>query len=125
MTRETFTTDRIATPAGPFSPAVRAGEFVYLSGQVAQDPATGRLIDGDAEAQTERIFANLTAVLEAAGKTLADVVRVGVFLTDMGDYAAMNAVYGRQFEAPYPARTAVAVAALPLGAAVEIDIVAR
>ncbi len=125
MTRETFTTDRIATPVGPFSPAVRAGEFVYLSGQVAQDPATGRLIDGAAAAQTEQIFANLAAVLEAAGKTLTDVVRVGVFLTDMGDYAAMNAVYGRYFEAPYPARTAVAVAALPLGAAVEIDIVAR
>ncbi len=125
MTRETFTTDRIATPVGPFSPAVRAGEFVYLSGQVAQDPATGRLIDGDATAQTEQIFANLEAVLRAAGKTLADVVRAGVFLTDMTDYAAMNAVYARHFEAPYPARTAIAVAALPLGAAVEIDIVAR
>ncbi len=125
MTRETFTTDRIAAPVGPFSPAVRAGEFLYLSGQVAQDPATGRLIDGDAAAQTEQIFANLEAVLEAAGKSLADVVRVGVFLTDMADYPAMNAVYGRRFEAPYPARTAVAVAALPLVAAVELDVVAR
>lgn len=125
MARDIVTTDKIATPVGPFSPAVRAGEVVYLSGQVAQDPATGRLIDGDAAAQTERICANLEAVLAAAGKTLADVVRVGVYLTDMADYPAMNAVYGRRFAAPYPARTAVAVAALPLGAAVEIDLVAR
>jgi 2-iminobutanoate/2-iminopropanoate deaminase len=125
MTRDAVTTDKIATPVGPFSPAVRAGEFVYLSGQVAQDPATGRLIDGDATAQTEQIFANLTATLEAAGKSFADVVRVGVFLTNMEDYPAMNAVYARRFEAPYPARTAIAVAALPLGAAVEIDLVAR
>jgi len=125
MAREAFSTDKIAAPVGPFSPAVRAGEFVYLSGQVAQDPATGLLIDGDATAQTERIFANLGAVLEATGKTFADVVKVGVFLTDMRDYPAMNAVYGRHFAAPYPARTAIAVAALPLGAAVEIDIVAR
>lgn len=125
MARDAVTTDKIATPVGPFSPAVHAGEVVYLSGQVAQDPATGRLIDGDAAAQTEQIFANLEAVLGAAGKTLADVVRVGVYLTDMADYPAMNAVYGRRFAAPYPARTAVAVAALPLGATVEIDLVAR
>lgn len=125
MARDVVTTDRIAVPVGPLSPAGRAGEFLYLSGQVAQDPATGRLIDGDAAAQTERIFANLEAVLEAAGKTLADVVRVGVYLTDMRDYPAMNAVYARRFAAPYPARTAIAVAALPLGAAVEIDLVAR
>ena len=125
MTRDAVTTDKIATPVGPFSPAVRAGDCVYLSGQVAQDPATGRLIDGDAAAQTERIFANLEAVLEATGRTFADVIRVGVYLTDMGDYPAMNAVYARMFEAPYPARTAIAVAALPLGAAVEIDLVAR
>ncbi len=125
MARDAVTTDKIAAPVGPFSPAVRAGEFVYLSGQVAQDPATGRLIDGDVAAQTEQIFSNLEAVLEAVGKTLADVIRVGVFLTDMRDYPAMNEVYGRRFAAPYPARTAVAVAALPLGAAVELDIVAR
>jgi len=125
MARDVVTTDRIAAPVGPLSPAGRAGEFLSLSGQVAQDPATGRLIDGDAAAQTERIFANLEAVLEAAGKTLADVVRVGVYLTDMRDYPAMNAVYARRFAAPYPARTAIAVAALPLGAAVEIDLVAR
>jgi 2-iminobutanoate/2-iminopropanoate deaminase len=125
MARDTFTTDRIAVPVGPFSPAVRAGEFVYLSGQVAQDGTTGRLIAGDVAVQTEQIFKNLEAVLRAAGKTFADVVKVSVYLTDMADFAAMNIVYGRHFEAPYPARTTVAVASLPLGATVEIDIVAR
>ncbi len=125
MTRDAIMTDRIATPVGPFSAAVRADDVLYLSGQVAQDPANGRLIDGDVTAQTEQIFANLTAVLEAADKSLADVVRVGVYLTDMADFAAMNAVYARHVAAPYPARTTIAVAALPLGAAVEIDLVAR
>lgn len=125
MTRETYTADKIAVPVGPFSPAVRAGEFVYLSGQVAQDPATGRLIAGDVTMQTEQIFKNLEAVLHAAGKTFADVIKATVFLTDMRDFSVMNALYGRYFEAPYPARTTVAVAALPLDAAVEIDLVVR
>lgn len=125
MARETFTTDKIARPVGPFSPAVRAGEFVYLSGQVAQDPATGRLVAGDVTPQTEQIFRNLEAALHAAGKTFADATKVSVFLIDMTDFAAMNAVYGRYFEAPYPARTTVTVAALPPGAAVEIDLIAR
>ncbi len=125
MTRDAITTDEIFAPVGPFSPAVRAGELLYLSGQVAQDPTTGLLVDGDAAAQSAQIFANIEAVLRAAGKTFADVVRVGVFLTAMSDYAAMNAVYERQFTPPYPARTAVAVAALPLGAKVEIEVIAR
>ena len=126
MARDTFTTDKIARPVGPFSPAVRAGELVYVSGQVAQDPATGRLVAGDVTAQTEQIFRNLEAVLHAAGKTFADAVKVSVFLIDdMRDFAAVNAVYARHFEAPYPARTTVTVAALPLGAAVEIDLIAR
>ena len=125
MARNSITTTAIALPVGPFSPAVRAGEFLYLSGQVAQDPTTGQLTEGDVTAQTEQIFRNLAAVLGAAGKSFADVIRVGVFLIDMQDYPAMNLVYTRHFDAPYPARTAVAVAALPLGAAVEIDLVAR
>jgi 2-iminobutanoate/2-iminopropanoate deaminase len=124
MDKEAIITDRIAPPAGPFSPAVRSGGAVYLSGQVAQDPATGRLIAGDVTRQTEQIFRNLAEVLHAAGKSFRDVVRVGVFLTDIGDFQAMNAVYARYFESPYPARTTVGVAALPLGAAVEIDLVA-
>jgi len=125
MPNTVITSDRIAPPVGPFSPAIRAGDSVYLSGQVAQDPATGRLIDGNVTQQTEQILRNVEAVLQAAGVTLRDVVRVGVFLADMGDFQAMNAVYANWFEAPYPARTTVAVAALPLGASVEIDIIAR
>jgi 2-iminobutanoate/2-iminopropanoate deaminase len=103
MARESFTTDKIAAPVGPFSPAVRAGEFVYLSGQVAQDPTSGRLIEGDVAAQTELIIKNVEAVLAAARKTFADVIKASVYLTDMRGRAAMNAVYGRHFEAPYPA----------------------
>jgi len=125
MERSAVTTDRIAPPVGPFSPAIRVGDTVYLSGQVAQDPATGRLIDADVTRQTEQILKNIEAVLQAAGFSLRDVVKVGVFLTDMRDFQAMNAVYARWFEAPYPARTTVAVAALPLEALVEIDVVAR
>jgi 2-iminobutanoate/2-iminopropanoate deaminase len=126
MARQIVTTDRIAAAVGPFSPAVRGGESVYLSGQVAQDPATGKLMgEGDIAAETEQVFANLEAVLSAAGKTLSDVVRVGVFLTDLRDFSAMNAVYARHFDAPYPARTTVGVAALPLGAKIEIDLMAR
>ena len=124
MTRQIVTTDEIAPSVGPFSAAVRAGGLVFLSGQVALDPASGKLIEGDVAAQTEQIFRNISAVLQAAGKSLADVVKANVFLANMKDYAAMNAVYGRHFEAPFPARTAIAAAALPLGAAVEIEIVA-
>ena len=121
MTRETITTDKIALAVGPFSAGVRRDGFTFLSGQVAQDPATGQLVDGDAAAQAEQVLANLASVVQAAGKTLDDVVRVGVYLTDMTDFAAVNSVYAKFFTAPYPARTAIAVAALPLGAAVEMD----
>lgn len=121
MTRDVVSTDKIAKAVGPFSAAVRRDVFTFLSGQVGQDPATGALIDGDTAAQAEQALRNLTAVVEAAGKTLDDVVRVGVYLTDMADFVAVNAVYERFFTKPYPARTAIAVAALPLGAAVEMD----
>jgi 2-iminobutanoate/2-iminopropanoate deaminase len=125
MAREAFSSDALAPPVGPFSPGVRAGELIFLSGQVALSAQTGRLIDGDVAAQTEQVLQNLRTLLAAAGKSLADVARVNVYLTDMQDFARMNAVYARHFEAPYPARTTVAVAALPLGAAVEIDLIAR
>lgn len=124
MAREAFSSEDTAPAVGPFSAAVRAGELIFLSGQVAQD-ISGQLIGGDVTVQTEQIFRNLQAVLRAAGRTLADVVRVGVYLTNMQDFARMNAVYERQFERPHPARTTIAVAALPLGAVVEIDLVAR
>ena len=125
MARTAITTDKIAKPVGPFSPAIRAGDTLYLSGQVAQDPATGKLIAGDVAAQTERIFRNIEATLQAAKLSLENVVKVNVYLTDMTNYAAMNEVFGRQFSAPYPARTTVAVVALPLGGLVELEVIAR
>jgi 2-iminobutanoate/2-iminopropanoate deaminase len=118
-----ITSDRLAKPVGPFSPAVRDGDRVYTSGQVAQDPTTGKLIEGGVAAQTEQIFHNLEVLLSAAGKSLADVLKVNVYLTDMQRFAEMNEVYARHFVAPYPARTTVAVAALPLGAVVEIEMI--
>lgn len=123
MTRNAVTSDELAAPAGPFSLAVRGGGLLFVSGQVAQDPATGELIDGDAAEQTDRILRNLATALEAAGKSLADVVRVGVYLTDMADFTAMNEAFRRSFTEPYPARTTIGVAGLPLGAAVEMDAV--
>jgi len=109
----------------PFSPGVRAGGLIFLSGQIGTDPSTDRLVDGGVAERAAQVIRNLAAVLEAAGRTLDDVVRVGVYLADMGNFAAMNEVYARHFAQPYPARTTIGVAALPLGAAVEIDLVAR
>ena len=123
MARQTIETDKIAPSIGPFSAGVKTGGFIFLSGQVALDPASGKLIAGDVAAQTEQIFRNIGAVLDAAGKSFADVVRTGVFLADMKDFGAMNAIYARHFKAPYPARTTIAVAGLPVGAAVEIEAV--
>jgi len=124
MPMKPITSDRIAKPAGPFSPAVRDGDRLYTSGQIAQDPATGKVIEGGVAAQTEQIFRNLEALMSAAGTSFADVVKVNVYLTDMRDFTAMNEVYARHFEAPYPARTTVAVAELPLGAIIEIEMIA-
>lgn len=123
--REGINSPRLPAPTPPFSHAVRDGDRVYLSGQVAQDPGTGKLIAGDVAAQTEQVFRNLATVLEDAGSSLDEVVKVNVYLVDMADFAAMNAVYAKQFAQPFPARTTVAVAALPMGARVEIEVVAR
>jgi len=124
MPLKPITSGRLAKPVGPFSPAVRDGDRVYTSGHVAQDPATGKLIDGGMAAQTEQALRNLEVIMSAAGKSLADVVKVNVYLTDMQHFAEMNEVYAKHFVAPYPARTTVAVVALPLGAAVEIEMIA-
>jgi 2-iminobutanoate/2-iminopropanoate deaminase len=125
MTKTAITSPTLAPPVGPFSQAIRADGFLYLSGQIGVDPTTGKLAEGGVAAQTERVLRNLQAVLEAAGKGFDDVVRAGVFLTNMGDFAAMNQVYAKQFTQPYPARTTIAVVALPLGASVEIDLVVK
>lgn len=114
-----------ASAIGPYSHAVWAGDLLYLSGQTPLDPATGKLVDGDAAAQAAQCFSNLFNVLAAAGLTPAHVIKVNVYLTDMANFAAMNAVYAAQFEPPYPARTTVAVAGLPRGAAIEIEMIAR
>lgn len=110
---------------GPYSHAVIEGDLVHCSGQIALDPESGRLVDGDVTVQAERAFANLTCVLEAAGCTLADVIRTGVYLTDVEDFAAMNDAFERAFAGHEPARTTIGVAALPLGARFEVDCVAR
>lgn len=114
-----------ASAVGPYSHGVVSAGHAFLSGQTPLDPATGRLVEGDIAAQTRQCFANLGAVLAAADLTFDDVVKCNVYLTDMDDFAAMNAVYAEHFAQPYPARTTIGVAALPLGASVEIELVAR
>lgn len=112
-------------PVGPYSQAIVAGGFVFASGQIPLDPANGKLVDGEFEAQVERVLDNLRAVLEAAGASLDAVVRTNVFLTDLSLFPRMNAVYGRYFTAdPKPARSTIGVAALPLGSRIEIEAVA-
>lgn len=114
-----------AAAVGPYSHAVESDGLVFLSGQTPLDPATGTLVQGGIAAQTRQSFANLFAVLRAAGLTPDHVQKVNVFLTDMNDFAAMNEVYKEQFAKPYPARTTIGVASLPLGASVEIEMIAR
>ena len=125
MSKTAVNAPDLAPPVGPFSQAITVGDFIYFSGQVGQDPATGEVVEGGIVPETERVFQNLSAVLKAAGKGFDDVVRAGVYLTRMSDYVALNGVYARHFRQPFPARTVIAVAALPLGACVEIDIVVK
>jgi 2-iminobutanoate/2-iminopropanoate deaminase len=117
-------TSQKAKSVGPYSHGIDAEGLVFLSGQTPLDPATGRLAEGGIAAQTEQCFKNLFDVLEAGGLTPDDVVKVTVFLTNMNDFAAMNEVYKKQFSEPYPARSTIGVAALPLGASVEIELIA-
>ncbi|MEO5349931.1 MAG: RidA family protein [Magnetococcus sp. YQC-3] len=109
---------------GPYSQGVRVGQWLFLSGQIPLDPKTGELCTGDVAAQTERVMENLSAVLAAAGVGFAQLVKTTLYLVEMGDFAAVNAVYARYVEPPYPARSTIGVAALPRGAKVEIDAVA-
>src|SRR5690242_13489925 len=125
MSKIAITSPELSPPVGPFSQAIKVDGFIFFSGQVGQDPATGKVVEGGIVAEAERIFQNLAAVLRTAGKSFDDVVRVGVFLASMSDYAALNGVYAKHFRQPFPARTAIAAAALPLGACVEIDLVVK
>jgi len=123
--RERIQTDRAPKAIGPYSQAIRSGDLVFCSGQVAIDPASGALVAGDAAEQTRQAIRNLAAVLEAAGLSLSHVVKTTIFLVSMDDFAAVNAVYAESFAADPPARATIAVAALPLGARVEIEAIAR
>ena len=122
--KDEISTKEAPAAIGPYSQAVRAGQLVFLSGQVALDPATGQLVAGDVVAQTEQVMKNLGAVLAAARCGFEDVVRTTIYLVDMADFARVNEAYGRFFQPPYPARATVQVSALPRGARVEIDAIA-
>ena len=124
MSKTIVKTDTAPGAIGPYSQAVKAGGFLYLSGQIPLDPATGALVEGDIAAQTEQVMKNLGEVLKAGGATFEHVVRTTIFLTDLGDFAKVNEIYGRHFPADPPARATVQVAALPRGSRVEIDLVA-
>lgn len=119
----TISTDKAPAAIGTYSQAVKVGTTVYLAGQIPLDPATMQLVTGDFRAQAERVFENLQAVARAAGGGLHDVVKLNVYLTDLANFAAVNEIMNRYFAAPYPARAAVGVAALPRGAQVEVDAV--
>jgi 2-iminobutanoate/2-iminopropanoate deaminase len=122
--REVIATQDAPQAIGPYSQAIKANGFVFVSGQVAIDPATQQVIEGDITAQTDRVLRNLAGILQAAGTELDKVVRATVFLKSMGDFAAMNAVYGKYFTAAPPARSTVEVSCLPKDVAVEIDVIA-
>ncbi len=124
MTRRAVSTSAAPSAVGPYSQAIATTDLVFCSGQVGLDPATGELVDGGIEAQTERALKNLEAVLDAAGCSMADVVKTTCFLADIADFATFNAIYGRFFPDPPPARSTFGVAALPKGAAVEVEAVA-
>lgn len=123
MTRQIVSTDRAPRAIGPYSQAVRAGDTVYLSGQVALDPATGEMVGGGFEAEVRRVFDNLKAVATAAGCSLDAAVRITIYLVDMGRFPVVNAIMAEYFTEPYPARVTIGVAALPKGAQVEVDCV--
>ncbi|HVA27667.1 MAG TPA: RidA family protein [Candidatus Baltobacteraceae bacterium] len=125
MSRETVQTDGAPAPIGPYSQAIRSGKELFCSGQIALDPTTGNLVEGDVAAQTDRALQNLAAVLAEGGYEFDDVVKTTIFLIDMNDFAAVNDVYAKFFGSSKPARSTVAVAGLPKGARVEIDAIAR
>ena len=121
MSRSIIHSEQAPAAIGPYSQAVRAGNTVYFSGQIPLDPTTGSLVDGDIGVQTRRVFDNLAAVAQAAGGSLAQIVRVGIYVTDLAHFAAVNAVMAEYFQQPYPARSTIEVSALPKTAQVEVD----
>jgi len=124
MSRQPVHSDSAPKAIGPYSQAIRSGNTLYLSGQTPLDPATGEMVPGGIEAQATRVFENLEAVLAAGGASFENVVRVAIYMTDLGNFGAVNEVMKQYFKEPYPARSTIGVAALPRGAAVEIDVIA-
>ncbi len=124
MTRTPIASPTAAPPIGPYSPALRAGNLLFLSGQIPLDPATGQLVDGDIRAQTTRVLENIAELLKAGDTDFTKVVRTTIFLADLGDFAVVNEIYATYFSEPYPARTTVQVARLPRDVRVEIDVIA-
>jgi 2-iminobutanoate/2-iminopropanoate deaminase len=122
--KQAVSSDRAPKAIGPYSQAVRAGQLLFVSGQIPLDPDTGQMVAGDVAAQTRRVLDNVRAILDAANRSFADIVRTTIFLADMNDFAAVNEVYGEYFSQPYPARATVQVARLPKDARVEIDVIA-
>ncbi len=125
MEKNRVHTNDAPAAVGPYSQAIRIGDFVFTAGQVALDPTSGEMVGSDVAAQTEQVMSNLRAVLVAAGSDLSHVIKTTVFLQSMGDFAAMNAVYARHFPEPFPARSTVEVGALPKGGLVEIECIAH
>jgi len=123
--RQVVRTENAPEPVGPYSQAVVVGNLVWTSGQIGIDPQTGKLVSGGIETETEQVLKNLVAVLAAAGSGLDRVIKTTIFITDMNEFARVNAIYARYFQEPYPARSTVQVSALPKGAAVEIEVVAE
>lgn len=124
MTKKAFIPEGIKV-VGPYSPAVECGDFIYISGQIPLDASTGKIVEGGIKEQTKQCLANLSKVLKAANITQENIVKTTVFLTDMNDFVPMNEVYGEFFTAPYPARSAIGINALPLGVKVEIEVIAK
>jgi 2-iminobutanoate/2-iminopropanoate deaminase len=123
--RKPVQTDKAPKPIGPYSQAIIENGFVFVSGQGCINPSTGQIERGDARSETKRVFENIKTILEAAGSSLAKVVKCNVYLRDINDFQAMNDVYATYFEPPYPARTTIQAGALPAGIAVEIECIAR
>ena len=121
MNKSVITTDKAPAAIGPYSQAIKMGDTVYLSGQIPLDPESMTLVDGDISAQIHQVFKNLSAVCEAAGGTLQDIVKLNIFLTDLSHFATVNDIMTEYFKQPYPARAAIGVAELPKGAQVEMD----
>lgn len=124
MIKEVIYTDRAPRPIGPYSQAIKIGPWLFISGQIPIDPSTGHIVEGDIEAQTQRVLENIKAILEAANCTLKDVIKVTVYLVDLNDFQRFNKVYCRYFPDSPPARTTVQVSALPRGVRIEIDAIA-